>query len=54
MSIGMMFLLFLLSVILCAVAGAIVKRREIQVPKLVLVIFHLIYITGLVAAYILL
>jgi hypothetical protein len=54
MSIGMMFLLFLLSVTLCGVAGAIVKRREIQVPKLALVIFHLIYITGLVAVYILL
>jgi hypothetical protein len=52
MSIGLMFLLFFLSVILCAVAGAVVKRREIQVPKVVLFIFHLVYITGLVAAYI--
>ena len=53
-SIGLMALLFFLSVILCGVAGAIVKRREIQVPRLALVIFHVIYITGLVAAYILL
>ena len=54
MSIGLMFLLFLISVILCGVGGGVVKRREIQVPKLVLVVFHLLYITGLVAAYILL
>ena len=54
MSIGLMLLLFFLSVILCGVAGAIVKRREIQVPRLALVIFHVIYITGLVASYILL
>jgi hypothetical protein len=54
MSIGMMFLFFLFSVTLCGVAGSIVKRREIQVPKLALVIFHLIYITGLVTTYILL
>ncbi|MFW9789115.1 MAG: hypothetical protein ACFFE2_15665 [Candidatus Thorarchaeota archaeon] len=54
MSIVLMFLLFLVSVILCGVAGAIVKRYEIQVPRLALVIFHVIYITGLVAVYILL
>ena len=54
MSIGLMFLLFLISVVLCGVAGAIVKQREIQVPRLALIIFHLIYITGLVATYILL
>jgi len=49
MSIELFLTLFVVSVILCGVAGAIVKRREIQVPS---VIFHLIYITGLVAAYI--
>jgi len=54
MSIELMALLFLISVTLCGVAGVIVKRQEIQVPKLVLVSFHLIYITGLVASYILL
>ena len=54
MSIELMFLLFLLSVILCAVGGALVKRYDIQVPKVALVIFHLIYIAGLVATYILL
>jgi hypothetical protein len=54
MSIGLMLLLFILSVILCGAAGAIVKRREIQVPPLALVTFHVIYITGLVATYILL
>ena len=52
MSIELMFLLFLISVILCGVGGAVVKRREIQVPKMALIIFHLIYITGLVAVYI--
>jgi hypothetical protein len=54
MSIGLMLLLFFLSVILCGVAGDIVKRRDIRVPKMALVAFHVIYITGLVAAYILL
>ena len=54
MSIGLMFLLFLLSVIMCGVAGTIVKRHEIQVPKLALVIFHVVYFTGLVAVYIVL
>jgi hypothetical protein len=54
MSIELMFLLFLLSVILCAVGGALVKRYEIQVPRVALVIFHLIYMFGLVAAYIVL
>jgi len=49
-----MILLFLISVILCGVGGAGVKRLEIQVPKMALVIFHLLYITGLVAAYVLL
>jgi hypothetical protein len=54
MSIELMVLLFVVSVILCAVGGEIVKRHEIQVPRVALVIFHLIYISGLVAAYILL
>lgn len=54
MSIGLMLLLFIISVILCGVAGEVVKRRETQVPKLALVLFHILYITGLVAAYILL
>jgi hypothetical protein len=54
MSIGLMFLLFLISVIICGVAGAFVKRRDIQIHKVTLVIFHLVYITGFMAAYILL
>lgn len=54
MSVELMFLLFLLSVILCAICGAVVKRLELKVPKLALVIFHLVYIAGLAAAYILL
>jgi len=47
-------MLFLLSVILCAVGGALVKRFDIQVPKMALVVFHVIFIAGLVTAYILL
>ena len=54
MSIGLMLLLFFLSVILCGAGGAIVKRRDIKVPNLVLIAFHVIYITGLVVVYILL
>ena len=54
MSIALMFLLFLLSIILCGVVGVIVKRQKMLVPKSALVVFHLIYITGLAAAYILL
>ncbi|MGY5854225.1 MAG: hypothetical protein RTU92_11710 [Candidatus Thorarchaeota archaeon] len=49
MSIEMILTLFFVSVILCGVAGAIVKRYEIQIPKMILVIFHIIYITGLLA-----
>jgi len=54
MSIELMVMLFIISVIVCAVSGDIVRRRGIQVPKMTLVIFHLIFITGLVATYILL
>jgi hypothetical protein len=54
MSIGSMFLLFLISVILCGIAGEVVKRKELHVSKMALAIFHVIYIGGLVTAYILL
>ncbi|MFW9805877.1 MAG: hypothetical protein ACFFFK_04050 [Candidatus Thorarchaeota archaeon] len=54
MSIELMILTFLTSVILCAVAGDVVKRKGIRIPRVTLVVFHLIYIIGLVASYILL
>jgi hypothetical protein len=52
MTIEMIFALFVVSVVLCGVAGSLVKRWEVQVPRLALVVFHLIYFTGLVAAFI--
>jgi len=54
MSIELMLLLFVLSVVLCGVGGALVKRWDIQVPRVALVIFHLVYISGLAAAFMLL
>ena len=54
MSIGLMVLLFLVSVILCGVAGATVKRSGIHINRVGLVVFHLVYISGLVASYLLL
>ncbi|MGY5881275.1 MAG: hypothetical protein RTV31_13560 [Candidatus Thorarchaeota archaeon] len=54
MSIEMMFLLFLISVILCGVGGAVVKRYDIQLSRIAMVIFHAIYITGLVISFLVL
>ncbi len=54
MSIELMILLFILSIVLCWGGAEIAKRRDIRIPKVAVVLFHLIYISGLVAAYILL
>ncbi|MFW9975667.1 MAG: hypothetical protein ACFFDQ_10400 [Candidatus Thorarchaeota archaeon] len=54
MSIQLILILFIASIILCWGGGELVKRRNIKIPKLILVIFHVIYIAGLVASYILL
>lgn len=54
MSIGLVVLLFLVSVILCGVSGAAVKRSRVQINRVALVVFHLVYISGLVASYLLL
>jgi hypothetical protein len=53
---GMLYrnFLFVLSIILCAVGGDIVRRRGIHIPRIAMVAFHLVYITGLVASFILL
>ncbi|MHA2025282.1 MAG: hypothetical protein ACW98U_05205 [Candidatus Thorarchaeota archaeon] len=51
MSIEMMVFLFVLSIILCAAGGDIVRRRNIRIPRNAVVLFHLIYIAGLVASF---
>ncbi|MFW9957877.1 MAG: hypothetical protein ACFFCT_07400 [Candidatus Odinarchaeota archaeon] len=54
MSIDVMILLFVLSIIFCWGGSEMVKRRNIRIPKIPLALFHLVYVIGLVAAYILL
>ncbi|MHA1951148.1 MAG: hypothetical protein ACXAAO_02455 [Candidatus Thorarchaeota archaeon] len=54
MSIEMMIILFVLSIIVCTGAQEIVKRRSIQIPKVASVLFHIVFIAGLVASFVLL
>ncbi|MHA2423544.1 MAG: hypothetical protein ACXAEF_02080 [Candidatus Thorarchaeota archaeon] len=42
--------LLVLSIIACAIGGEIVKRKEIQINRWILLVFHLLYGVGLIAA----
>ena len=48
------FLLFIASVSICAIAGAVTKRKGIELNRIGLIAFHVLYLVGLFSAMILL
>lgn len=48
------FLIFIISVIVCAVAGTVTRRKNIQLSRIGLIVFHAFYIVGMVSIMILL
>ena len=43
-------IVFILSIIACALGGEVVRRKEIQINRIAMLLFHILYGIGLVAA----
>ncbi|MFW9921442.1 MAG: hypothetical protein ACFFED_17720 [Candidatus Thorarchaeota archaeon] len=46
------FTLFLVSVVICAIAGGAVKRSSYRVNRMGLLAFHILYVFGMILAMI--